>query len=138
MNRSTLTSPTAVRRIAPLFSACAIALFLSTVGASQASAALELRPLADPAAKLPVSSDFKKVTGEGGPYVLTLKNTSKSALTVKGKVLLSISFHAESKARQIPEHIIEADTVWTISELAAGDKVVLTAKDYAPLELTVP
>ena len=96
-------------------------------------------PLADKAPALPLTSKFAKVTeAEGGPYVLTLTNTSDHALKVTAKILLSVSFHAESKARNLPEHTIDAGKVWTISELAANDKVILHAKDYAPLELLVP
>jgi hypothetical protein len=119
--------------------ACAFAVTFVPLPTTQASTLAGLQPLADEAPSLPLTSKFEKVAdGEGGPYVLKLKNTSNSALKVSAKVLLSVSFHAESKARNIPEHVIDAGQVWTIPELAANDKVIINAKNYVPLELTVP
>ena len=139
MNRSPQASTLfAMKSTALLALACAFILSISSVSAEQLFGPVTLRPLADKLPSLPLNSKFEKVTGEGGPYVLKLKNTSKSALKVSAKILLSVAFHAESKARTIPEHVIEAGKVWTIPELAADDKVILSAKDYAPLELTVP
>ena len=102
--------------------------------------AMNAADAAKPAAKLPVTATFEKVTTAeaGPPYVLHLKNESKDALKVSGKVLLSVAFHSSSKARNVPEHVIAAGATFSIGELAANDKVILTAEGFAPLELTVP
>jgi hypothetical protein len=97
-----------------------------------------LRDLDDKAPALPLAATFAKAEGEDGPYVLSLKNTSNSTLKVSAKILLSVYFHADSKARNVPEHAVDAGQVWTIPGLAANDKVTVTADGFAPLELTVP
>jgi hypothetical protein len=119
---------------------CALGLVIMPVAALNAAESASLQPLAaDKAPALPLSSAFAKGTGtENGPYVLTLTNTSKETLAVTVKVLLSVAFHADNKARNLPEHAIEAGQTWTVPDLAAADKVIVTAKGYAPLELTVP
>ena len=82
--------------------------------------------------------NVEKVTGnDKGPFVLKLKNKSKAAVNVTAKVLLAVAFHGEDKARHIPAHSIEAGQVWSISDLAAEDKVILTADGFAPLEIVV-
>ena len=94
---------------------------------------------ADAAPALPVTTSFEKVAGtEGAPYVLTVKNTSQDTLTVTAKVLLSVTFHAENKARNLPAQGIEAGKEWKISDLSADDKVILSAPGFATLEVTVP
>jgi hypothetical protein len=94
---------------------------------------------ADAAPALPVTTSFEKVTGaEGAPYVLTIKNTSQDSLTVTAKVLLSVTFHAENKARNLPAQTIDAGKEWKISDLSADDKVILSAPGFATLEVTVP
>jgi hypothetical protein len=119
---------------------CALSLAPGLIAAARATDALALQPLAaDKAPALPLTAAFEKGTGaEGAPYVLKLTNTSKEAVKVAAKVLLSVAFHADSKARNIPEHAIAAGATWSISDLAANDKVVISAKGFAPLELTVP
>jgi hypothetical protein len=88
---------------------------------------------------LPVTTSFEKVAGvEGAPYVLTVKNTSQDTLTVTAKVLLSVTFHAENKARNLPPQGIDAGKEWKVSDLSADDKVILSAPGFAPLEVTVP
>ncbi|HEY4988373.1 MAG TPA: hypothetical protein VII09_01125 [Opitutaceae bacterium] len=120
-----------------LGSAFAFALVLTpAVRAVDASAPAALD---DKGATLPVAYTFDKSTDpDAGPYVLNLKNTSDASIKVTGKVLLSVFFHADSKARNVPEHVIEAGQSWAISGLAANDKVILSAPGFAPLELTVP
>lgn len=89
--------------------------------------------------KLPVSTSFDKVAGgEKGPFVLTVKNDSSDKLKVHAKVLLAVAFHADNKARHVPEHTLKAGESMTIADLAAADKVVLTAKGYAPTTIEVP
>ncbi len=92
----------------------------------------------DKAAALPLTATFEKIAGaEEGPYSLKLKNTSKETLTVSAKILLSVAFHAESKARMIPEHAIKPGESYSIPGLVAEDKVTVMAKGFAPLELVV-
>ena len=115
---------------------CAFSLVLLQVPAARAADATTMQPLAD---KLPLTGTFEKgPAGENGPYTLKLTNTSTSSLKVSAKVLLSVAFHADNKARVIPEHTIDAGQSWSISDLAAADKVIVTAAGYAPLELVVP
>jgi hypothetical protein len=93
----------------------------------------------DKAPSLPLTASFDKGTDpNAGPYVLNLTNTSKESLVVEANIHLSVAFHASRKDRKIPNHTIEAGQTWTIADLAAGDKVVLTADGFAALELTVP
>ena len=118
--------------------ACAASFVLVQIPALKADTAT-LRPLADAAPSLPLASSFEKVTGaENGPYVLKLKNTSATAVKASAKVLLSVFSHSDSKARLISDHVVDPGQVWTISDLSAGDKVVVTAAGFAPLEITVP
>jgi hypothetical protein len=97
-----------------------------------------MNALDDKAPALPLSASFAKADGEAGPYILSLKNTSDSAVKVSAKILLSVYFHADSKAKNIPVHTIDAGQVWTIPGLAANDKVTISGDGFAPLELTVP
>jgi hypothetical protein len=119
---------------------CALTLSFGQVPAAKAADAATLQPLAaDTAPALPVTTAFEKgPVGDKGPYLLKVTNTSKDALKVTVKVLLSVAFHADNKARNLPEHTIDAGQTWTIPDLAAADKVIITAKGFGPLELTVP
>jgi hypothetical protein len=116
----------------------AVALALVHLPSARAADAAALTALDDKAPSLPLTATFAKSDGEDGPYVLSLKNTSDSSVKVSAKVLLSVYFHADSKARNIPEHSIDAGQVWTILGLAANDKVSISGTGFAPLELTVP
>lgn len=88
---------------------------------------------------LPLTATFAKdKKAEGPPYTLTVKNVSDHALKVKAKILLAVAFHADSKAKNLPEQTIEGGKDWAIPGLAAQDKVILSAEHYAPLELVVP
>jgi len=96
------------------------------------------QPRAD-AVALPLSHSFEKVeSAHGTPFVLKVKNDSKTSLKLSGHVLLSVVNHAMDKARPLPEHTLEAGATWTIPELTADDRVVLKADGYAPLEIRVP
>ena len=118
---------------------CALVLTVAQVPAAQAADTAAMKPVADKAPSLPLAPTFEKVTsGENGPYVLNLKNVSKDAITASAQVLPSVTFHATAKVRNIPDHVIDSGQVWTITELAATDKVIISAKGFAPLELTVP
>ena len=88
---------------------------------------------------LPVTTSIAKVTGsEAGPFVLTVKNTSAADLKVTAKVLLAVAFHADNKAKHLPEQKIAAGGTWAIADLAAQDKVVLSAEGYTDLTVVVP
>ena len=118
---------------------CALGLVFAPSPALRAASTTALPTLDDKAPSLPLTSTLDKVAGaEAGPYVLKLQNVSKDALTVSAKVLLSLPSHADRKARDVPEHVIDPGQAWTIGDLAAGDKVTITAPGFAPLELTVP
>jgi hypothetical protein len=114
------------------------ALALVQAPAAHATGSATMTALDDKAPSLPVATTFAKSEGEDGPYVLSVKNTSNSSIKVSAKVLLSVYFHADSKAKNIPEHSIDAGQTWTIPGLAANDKVTLMGTGFAPLELTVP
>jgi len=94
---------------------------------------------ADKAHALPLTATFAKdKNAEGPPYTLTLKNISEHSVKVKAKILLAVAFHADNKAKNLPEQVVEGGKDWSIPGLAAQDKVILTADGYAPLELVVP
>jgi hypothetical protein len=117
---------------------CAFFLALLATPAARAATVPTLTALDDKAPVLPVSATFAKSEGEDGPYVLSVKNTSNSAIKVSAKILLSVYFHADSKAKNIPAHSIEAGQVWAIPGLAANDKVTLSGDGFAAMDLTVP
>jgi len=126
-------------RIALLALGCALVLFAVPFSALRAADAPASPPAADKAPSLPLVPTFEKVTsGEDGPYVLNLKNVSKETVTASAQVIASVTFHAKAKTRNLPEHAIDPGEAWTITELAATDKVIVSAKGFAPLELTVP
>ena len=128
-----------LRRTALIVLGCACSLVIVPISALKATDTAAAQPPADKAPSLPLTATFEKVTsGENGPYLLKLKNDSKDAIKASAKVLLSVAFHADSKARNVPEHVIDAGQVWTIPGLAAADRVTITAEGFAPLDLTVP
>lgn len=129
----------AVRQAAFCAASAALLLALISMPALRAADAAATPPPADQGPKLPLTATFEKVTGaENGPFVLKLKNTGTESVKVNTKILLSVVFHAENKAKKLPEHVIAAGQVWTIPDLVAADKVILTADGFAPLELVVP
>ena len=129
----------ALRTTALIALGCALTLAVMSAPALKAAGPATLQPLADKAPSLPVTTAFEKVKGaESGPYVLKVTNTSKATLKVTTKVHVAVAFHANDKARNLPEHAIEAGQTWSVPDLAAQDKVVVTATGFAPLELTVP
>lgn len=101
--------------------------------------AADSAPAAAKAPALPLSVTFTKAADpESGPYIMKLTNTSKAAVKVGAKILLSVAYHAENKARVVPAQSIEAGKDWSINGLAANDKVILSAEGFSNLELTVP
>ena len=128
-------SPSLLRRLLAL--ACIAGLPFVAVSVSAADASAQ-QPRAD-AQVLPLSHSFEKVeSAHGTPFVLKVKNDSKVTLKLSGHVLLSVVNHAMDKARKLPDVSLEAGKTWTIAELTADDKVVLSAAGYAPLEIRVP
>jgi hypothetical protein len=122
-----------------ILAGCTFSLALAQTSTLRAAPAAPAAASTEKAHALPLTATFAKVKGaEGAPYVLTLKNVSNETVKAKAKILLSVAFHADSKARNLPEHAIDAGKEWTISELAAADKVIVTADGFEPLELTVP
>lgn len=89
------------------------------------------------AKSLPLTHSFAKVEGEDGPHTMKLTNTSSDALKVNVKILLSVYSHASDRAKVLPEETIAAGKDWTITKLAALDKVIISAEGYAPIELVV-
>jgi hypothetical protein len=133
---NTTQSPALLRRLLAL--ACLAGLPFVSVSALAIDDTTPQQPRAD-APALPLSHSFEKVeSAHGTPFVLKVKNDSKVSLKLSGQVLLSVVNHAMDKARQLPEHTLEAGATWTISELTADDKVILKADGYAPLEIRVP
>jgi hypothetical protein len=138
MITSNVTSRSRILGIALAAVALASALALAHGPSARAAITPALTALDDKAPSLPVTTSFAKSDGEDGPYVLSVKNTSATSINVSAKVLLSVYFHADSKAKNIPAHAIEAGQTWSIPGLAASDKVTLSAAGFAPLDLTVP
>jgi hypothetical protein len=134
-----MKTPSRSALFAVVLAAMGCALALVQAPSAQASNSAALGTMDDKAPSLPLAASFEKVAdADNGPYVLSLKNTSGSELKVTAKVLLSVYFHDDLRSRNIPEHAIAAGEVWTINHLAAQDKVTVSAKGFAPLELTVP
>ena len=132
---NTTQSPVLLRRLLAL--ACLAGLPFVSVSALAIDDTTP-QPRAD-AVALPLSHSFEKVeSAHGTPFVLKVKNDSKTSLKLSGHVLLSVVNHAMDKARPLPEHTLEAGATWTIPELTADDRVVLKADGYAPLEIRVP
>jgi len=143
INSNSLRSVTRSRPLLAL--AWALSLALASVPALSAADTATLQPLADkpapaPAAPaLPLTGTFEKGSNaEGAPLILKLKNNSKDTLKVSAKILLAVVHHATDKARELPEHAIEAGAVWIITDIAADDRVILSASGYEPLEFRAP
>ena len=134
MNKTNIGS---VRKSALLTLGFALSLVLLPLASLNAAPTEAMKPMTDKAAPLPLSHVISKVAGEKGPHELKLTNTSKAALKVNVKILLSVYSHASDKAKVLPEQTIEAGKSTTVSQLAALDKVVVTAEGFAPLELEV-
>jgi hypothetical protein len=128
-----------VPRTALVALCCSFLLAIMQTQAVKAADTAVAQPLADKAPAPPLTCTFERVTeGETGPYILKLKNTSGGAIKVSVQVLSSVTFHANSRVRNFPAHVIDPGQVWTITELAASDKVTVSAEGFAPLDLVVP
>ena len=138
MTNSTASSPRSVAcRTALIAFGCLLSIvFLQLPALKGADAAPSCPACKAPA--LPLTSTFEKATGETGPYLLKLQNSSKDTIKASAKILLSVAFHADNKARILNEQAIAPGQTWTIPGLAAADRVTITARGFCPLELTVP
>jgi hypothetical protein len=89
---------------------------------------------------LPVTASFGKGTpGEnGGPYALTLKNTSEKSLTVNATIIWSVKSHNRAATINLPPHEIATGGTWTINDLAFEDRIILAADGFEKLELKTP
>lgn len=117
------------------------ALALTLLSAAQATNTATLQPVTTEKAKaLPLTTSFTKgEPGEnGGHYVLNLKNTSHDALKVKATIVWSVASHNRANTINLPEHEIAAGGDWKISDLAAHDRVILSAEGFEKLEVTTP
>jgi hypothetical protein len=134
MNQTKSSARTVLQKAALL----AFGLVIAAVPTLKASDLATLQPMADAKVPLPLTSVIEKVTGaEKGPYVLKLKNESKAEVKVTAKILLAVFEHGEDKAKHLPAHTIEAGKTWKIADLAAEDKVIVTADGFAPLEIVI-
>ncbi len=117
---------------------CVVSLALVQIAVVSAHAAPAAKTSVEKATKLPVSARFHKTKAkEGTTYELKLKSKAKEPLTVQVTVYLSVVAHNADKARVEPPHVIAPKDTYTVSGLAALDKVVVAADGYAPLELVV-
>lgn len=117
---------------------CALSLVLFSAPALWAADATTAPAAA--AKTLPLTATIEKAAHpaeNAPPYVLHLKNTSHDSVKVSGKVLLSVVSHNVDKARPVPAQVIEAGKSLTIADLAALDKVIISAEGYAPLEIEI-
>jgi hypothetical protein len=89
---------------------------------------------------LPLKASFKKDTSgkNEAPIILHLKNESAAALMVSARIDLSIVVHSRPKTREIPAQKVAAGATLTIDNLAAEDKVTLSAEGHAPLVVVAP
>lgn len=126
-----------LRRIALLSVGATVALML--LPAVRANQALNLSTVSDKAKALPLTASIEKgQPGEnGGHYAVKLKNTSHEALKVKATIIWSVASHNRANTINLPEHEIAAGGEWSISDLAAHDRVIVSAEGHANLEVTV-
>ena len=130
--------PSRLPRFAALFALGSVFFLTAAQLPAAAPERADLRPLADEAPSLPVTTTFEKAEGDAGPYVLKVMSVSKETLVVSAKITLSVASHGDMKEKNLPAHTIEPGQTWSVPGLAATDKVTLTAKGFASVELTVP
>ena len=116
------------------------ALALLTLPAASAAGTEILQALADQAKALPVTTAITK--GEpgpefGGPYVLSVTNTSGAELKLKAVVAQSVVSHNRPKTIELPAKSLAAGATWKIADLAVEDKVTLSAEGHDKLEVKV-
>lgn len=87
---------------------------------------------------VPVTVAFEKATGDDGPYVMTVTNSSAEALAVQVTVKQSVQAHNQPKTVEHPEETLAAGKSTKVKGLAALDKVKISAKGHSALEIVVP
>ena len=89
---------------------------------------------------MPVSTAFGMGTpgDNGGPYALTLKNTSNETLTVQGTIFWSVSSHNRAQTLTVGPKTLAPGASWTINDLAVEDRIVIQALGFTKIELKTP
>ncbi len=126
-------------RVLALVASLTVALLLAS--ATTFANGSDLQPLSEKSApQLPLSGTFARGTpGEnGGPYALTLTNTSKQNLSVRGTIVWSVTSHNRANTIKLPVRELAAGESWTIDDLAAEDRVILEAEGYEKIEFKTP
>jgi hypothetical protein len=134
-----------MNNLSPLVRARGLALIIAAgalalaVIPAQIRADNETATLAEKAV-LPLKVSFANDTSgkNEAPMIVHLKNESSQALVVKGHIDLSVVVHNRPKSREVPQQTIEAGATLTIDDLAADDKITLSAEGFAPLVVVVP
>lgn len=122
-----------------LTAAGAIALGSAAMAAPQLSGAGSAQPLADQNEVVPVKVTFEKNASAKteGPYVMTLTNTADHTIKVGVRVDQDVTVHNRPKARHLGPEEIAPGKDWKVDDLAALDKVTVTAEGFAPLQIVV-
>ena len=139
-NPTTILSRLIIRGLPLLSLSVALLLPLVPSRAAPASDNPTSKSTSDKAAKLPLDPVFKKETsGESkGLYILTLKNVSEHPVKVGGTIAQSVVSHSRPKTITLEVQTIAPGKTRKIEQLAAQDKLTLTAEGFEPLDLTVP
>lgn len=116
------------------------ALALPALPTAIAAGSETLQPRVAEAKALPVTTSVTK--GEpgpeyGGPYVLSVTNTSGAALQLKAAIAQSVVSHNRPKTIELPVKSLAAGATWKIADLAVDDKVTFSAEGYEKLEVKV-
>lgn len=116
------------------------ALALPALPTAIAAGSETLQPRVAEAKALPVTTSVTK--GEpgpeyGGPYVLSVTNTSGAALQLKAAIAQSVVSHNRPKTIELPVKSLAAGATWKIADLAVDDTVTFSAEGYEKLEMKV-
>ncbi len=116
------------------------ALALPALPTAIAAGSETLQPRVAEAKALPVTTSVTK--GEpgpeyGGPYVLSVTNTSGAELQLKAVIAQSVVSHNRPKTIELPVKSLAAGATWKIVDLAVDDKVTFSAEGYEKLEVKV-
>lgn len=127
------------RSIAVTLALGAVVFATDAIAAPESAGRAAVQRLADQAAPMPVTATFAKNASAktDGPYVLTLKNTSETPITVSVRVDQDVTVHNRPKNRTVGPQEIAPGKEWRIDDLAALDKVTVSADGYESLTLTV-
>lgn len=85
---------------------------------------------------LPITTAFEKDSSDKGPIVLKITNTSAATIKLEVAVAESVLTHAKARNRK-HDYTIEAGKSDTVTELAVGDKVTISAEGHETLHLEV-